>query len=348
VRIAVDARHLTAGRGVARYTARLLEAMVAAFPGDDWRLFVPGREPVQAPVPPVRHPLPSRALFGAAALAGRPRVDRLAGGADVVWAPAPAPLAVSRDVPLVLTVHDLSWVERPSDFTPYERLWHRLARVREQARRAAAVIAVSETTKQAIVRAWGVDQVAVVRSGPGMVAQPAGGSAPARPYFLAVGALEPRKAPDLLARAFATARRRGLEADLVFAGDGRLAGAVRGPDVRVTGWLPDEELAELYANAVALVQAARLEGFGLPPLEAAAHGTPAIIADLPVYSETLGEAALRVPPGDEDALADALLRLASDAGLRGRLAAEAAEAVAGLSWERAARETHAILREAAG
>src|SRR5215218_5301895 len=146
MRVGVDARHLTAGRGVARYTRALLGALAAAHPEDEWLAFVPGREPVRdapAGVRLVRHRLPGRALFGAAAVARRPRLDRLLGGVDVVWAPAPAPLAVSADVPLVLTVHDRSFEERPGDFTAYERLWHRLARPRALARRADAVVCVS-------------------------------------------------------------------------------------------------------------------------------------------------------------------------------------------------------------
>src|ERR687886_1505757 len=128
MRVGVDARHLTSGRGVARYTRSLLGALATTFPDDEWLAFVPGRDPVRAPPPGVRlvrHPLRGRALFGAAAVVRRPRLDRLLGGVDVIWAPAPAPLAVSGDVPLVLTVHDRSFELRPGDFTPYERLWHR-------------------------------------------------------------------------------------------------------------------------------------------------------------------------------------------------------------------------------
>src|SRR3954469_23784197 len=100
-----------AGRGVGHYTSALLDALVAAFPADDWRVIVP-RGPLPRPLPGVvRSPLPGRLLFGAAAVCGRPRLDRLAGGCDVVWAPAPAPLAVSAGMPLVLTVHDRSWEE---------------------------------------------------------------------------------------------------------------------------------------------------------------------------------------------------------------------------------------------
>jgi glycosyltransferase involved in cell wall biosynthesis len=332
MRIAVDGRHLAAGRGVARYTRALLDALVAAFPDEDWRILAPGR-----------------AQSGAAALTGRPRLDLLAGGADVVWVPAPAPLALSRDVPLVLTVHDLSWERRPRDFTPYERLWHRIARPRGLAERAARVIAVSEATRAELIEIWGLapDRVVTIRSGPGMADGPVTAPPPERPYFLAVGALEPRKAPELLARAHARARSAGLAAELVFVGEGRLAGRIAGPGVRVAGRVDDAALRGLYAGALAVVHPALLEGFAFPPVEAAAHGTPAIVADLPVHAETVDGGAVRVPPGDEQALADAMLDLERDAELRERLAEAGARAISGLSWERAARETFEQLRLAA-
>jgi glycosyltransferase involved in cell wall biosynthesis len=353
MRIAVDGRHLAAGRGVARYTRSLLTAMTAAFPEDDWRVFVGGREPVAAPTPLVRHRLGSRALFGAAALAGRPRLDRLAGGADVVWAPAPAPLAVSRGLPLVLTVHDLSWVACPRDFTAYERAWHWVARLREQARRARRIVADSHATRDELVHRWGIapEKIAVVHLGPGMAGiahadLDSPGERAGPPYLLAVGALEPRKEPELLARAHARARAAGLRAELWFAGEGRLT--VSGDGVRALGDRDDAALAGLYAGALALVHPARLEGFGFPPIEALARGTPPIVADLPVYAETVGAGALRFPPGDEGALADAMLNIERDAALRDRLVTAGRTAIARLSWERAARETHAVLVEAAG
>src|SRR3954453_16299206 len=135
--------------------------------------FPPGRARVRgaAGVRVVRHRLPGRALFGAAAVARRPRLDRLLGGVDVVWAPAPAPLALSLGVPLVLTVHDRSFEGRPGDFTRYERLWHRLARPRALAARAAAVACDAEAGRADLARAWGV-AATVVSPGP-LTARPA-------------------------------------------------------------------------------------------------------------------------------------------------------------------------------
>jgi len=77
-------------------------------------------------------------------------------------------------------------------------------------------------------------------------------------------------------------------------------------------------------------------------------GTPAVVSDLPVFAEILGGGALRVPPGDPEALAGALLRVAGDAELRAELAAAGARAIAPLTWERAARELRAVLAAAAG
>ena len=138
--VGVDARALASRRGVARYTRRMAEAL-AALDGVAVRALVPGRDAV-APVPGVelrRTALPSRALHLAGAVVGFPRVDTLLGAeVDVTWLPAPAPVAVGD--PYVLTVHDLSWEDRPEDFTRYERLWHRAARPRRLASRAARVI----------------------------------------------------------------------------------------------------------------------------------------------------------------------------------------------------------------
>ena len=355
----MDARALLAGRGVTRYTRELLLSLAERFPGDEWLAFVPGRRPV-APVHPgvrvVRHRLGGRVLFGAAAVAGRPTLAELLGGVDVVWLPAPAP--VTPGAPYVLSVHDRSWEQRPGDFTPYERAWHHLARPRTLARHAEVVTAVSNAVAGELAAEWSI-AARVVSPGvrapaeagaPGGAATPrdaalpggattprdaaAAGGAARRPYFLSVAPREPRKAPEVLDAGVARARARGLDAELVVVGDGPAVG--------------EAELAALYTGALAVVAPSHLEGFGLPPLEAAAHGTPAVVSDLAAFAETLGDAALRVAPGDAEALATALLEMAGDPALRARLGAAARERAAAYTWERAADALHEALREAAG
>jgi glycosyltransferase involved in cell wall biosynthesis len=365
VRVGVDARHLAAQRGVARYSGALLDALAREFPDDRWALFVPGSEQHPAvealrEYPNVevhRHRFASRPLFGAAAVTRRPRLDRMIGDPlDLVWMPAPAPVALSRGVPLVLTVQDLSFERRPRDFTAYERIWHVLARPRSLARRAARVIVLAPSTGAEVASTWRipVERIDVVAPGVGLPDPPPDPEpvlrwlhAP-RGYFLAVGALEPRKAPVLLAAAFARAREQGLNAELVFAGEGRLAERVRAPGVRVLGHVSDDQLDALYRGALALVVPSLLEGYGLPLREALARGVPAVISDLPSFGGVVSPAVLRVAPGDVDALSEAILRIERDEALRARLAAAARPTVAGLSWEAAARRTRAVFAGVAG
>ena len=259
----------------------------------------------------------------------------------------------------MLTVHDRSWEVRPGDFTRYERLWHAAARPRSLARRAARVLCDASAVRDELLGEWRLAPERVVavplapRPMPPAEAASAAATAPSAsatapsaadgaPYFLFVGALEPRKAPDVLVDAFLRARARGLEADLLIAGDGRLD--PQGAGIRRLGRVDD--LGALYAGALAVVLPSWLEGFGLPPVEGLAAGAPAIVSDLPVFREVLGEGALYVRPGDADGLADALLSLASDPALRARLLAAGRAQIAPLSWAETARRTRAVFAEA--
>jgi glycosyltransferase involved in cell wall biosynthesis len=350
MRVGVDGRRLAGGdgglrqaRGIARYGERMLEALEREFPGDEWVISGAGQ---------------GRAARAAAALMGRPRLDRAMGGElDVVWLPAPGPVAVSPGVPYVLTLHDLSFLARPEDLSPYERLWARAMRPRKLARKAARVIAVSKVTRDEAVGRLGLDaaQVEVIPSGAPSLAEPEAAAIeevrrrhglPER-YFLFVGALEPRKSPDLLVRAHAEARGQGLQAGLVLAGGGRLRSELGAPEVSLLGRVPDAELAPLYAGAVATVLPSRAEGFGFTPLESLAAGTPAVVSDLPVLREMLGDGALFFPPGDQSALASALLQIERDAQLWTRLVEAGRAAASGLSWRSAARRTREVLAQAA-
>jgi glycosyltransferase involved in cell wall biosynthesis len=370
MRVGVDGRALRATRerrGVAVYLEQLLRELARLHPEDEYHVLVPGA-PRGGVLPEnvelIEAGRAGRALHGAAALVGRPRLDRLLGRPDLVWAPAPAPLAVSRDTPFVLTVHDLSFVHRPRDYGRYERLWHRLARPQRLARRAERVLTDTDAVRAELLDEWRLppERVRTVRLGPGRgapaeegAARPgaadsgagaarAGGGQPAN--VLAVGGLEPRKQPALLVEAHRRAHARGLQAGLAFVGDGPLRRELEDAGATVLGRLGDRELDAAYANALCLACVSREEGFGFTPLEAISAGVPAVVSDLPVFRETLGDAALTVPPGDADALAAALLRLEREPELRERLVAAGREHVGLLSWERAARETHAAFEEA--
>jgi glycosyltransferase involved in cell wall biosynthesis len=212
------------------------------------------------------------------------------------------------------------------------------------------VITDTEVVRGELIEEWELlaERVRVVPLGPGRdtgTAAPSGGRAG---HVLAVGALEPRKLPQLLVRAHALARERGLRAGLVFVGDGPLRGELEASGASVLGHLSAAELDAAYADALCLAAPSREEGFGFTPLEALAAGVPPVVSDLPVFAETLGDAALRVPVGDVDALAEALLRIEREPELRARLVEAGRARLRELSWERAARETRAVFEEALG
>lgn len=358
--VGIDGRSLRGGpraRGVARYLALTLEALASCRDAAPLALrllsFGPPDRRLPKEVEVIAARAPSQLLFGLAALSGRPQLDRLLGRPDVVWLPAVAPVALDRKARLVLTVHDLSFELAPRDYNAYERLWHRLARPARLARRARTVIVPSQRTRQLLLERWRLptERVRVIRPGPGRSPRtrrvpPPPGLEP-RGYVLAVGALEPRKRPDLLVTAFQAARKRGLRARLVFAGDGPLRARLGGEGVVLLGRVDDDQLDALYAHALCLACPSRDEGFGFTPLEAASFGTPAVVSDLEVFRETLDGAALRFTPGDPQALADCLLELERNEPLRRELGARAALAASALSWERSARELANVLREAA-
>jgi glycosyltransferase involved in cell wall biosynthesis len=167
------------------------------------------------------------------------------------------------------------------------------------------------------------------------------------PFILFVGSLRPwRTAPRLLR---AAAR---LDLGLLFVGRDiwgtdatqRLA-AENGWDwARFAGYVPDVDLPELYAAARVFAYPSLYEGFGIPPLEAMACGTPVVASTAGAFPEVLGDAALLVDPLDEAALADALRAAAED---RGSLRKRGLERAARYTWQRAAAETWQVYEAAA-
>jgi glycosyltransferase involved in cell wall biosynthesis len=351
MRIGVDGRALRATRpprGVAIYLEQLLRELVRLHPDDEYRVLVPGEARPGAVPEGVDVVSAGEAIHATGAIAGRPKIDRLLGRPDLVWIPAPVPATLSRDAAHALTVHDLSFVHRPRDFSAYERLWHRLARLRRLAERARLVITDTEVVRGQLLDEWQLppERVRTVPPGPGRaIGVTAGGGAA---HVLAAGGIEPRKLPLLLVRAHALARGRGLGARLVFAGDGPLASEVEASGATVLPHPTDAELDAAYADALCLACVSREEGFGFTPLEALAAGVPPVVSDLPVFAETLGDAALKVPAGNVEALADALLRLEREPELRARIVDAGRARLKEYSWEQAARATRALFEEAAG
>ena len=242
--------------------------------------------------------------------------------------------------PVVVTIHDLSFehgLMGRRDRLVFERV------VPRAAREAARVLTVSERTKRDLVEHYGIppERIVVTPNGVDPAFHPATQDAPAaRPYALAVGAIQERKNQPA---ALAAAREAGLE--LVVVGpvkDERVAAELREGGARLEGYVEVERLAELYRGAACLVQSSRYEGFGLPVVEAMASGTPVVTVPDPALVEVAGDAAVVVPEGE---LAAGIRRALEE---RDILAAAGLERARAFTWDETARDTVAAYVEALG
>jgi glycosyltransferase involved in cell wall biosynthesis len=241
----------------------------------------------------------------------RRRLPQLAADvvADVLHHPLPA-LARQPPSRQVITVHDLAFETHPEHFDPRFARWAAHAH-RRAAREAAVVICVSEATAREVRERWEVpaERVVVIHHGPG---QELPVVAPRSPrHVLYVGDEEPRKNLALL-------REARLPLPL-----------------RESGGVDPPALAELYAEALALVLPSVTEGFGLTPLEAMKVGVPVVARRSPAVEEVCGDAA--VFADDRAELEAALQRLHADPQYRAEQAAKGRRRAAGYSWRACAR-----------
>ncbi|MFN2470703.1 MAG: glycosyltransferase family 4 protein [Gaiellaceae bacterium] len=263
-------------------------------------------------------------------------------GVDVLHCPSiRAPWRSS--VPVVVTVHDVAPLRRPQAFNAWTRRYSAVVLPRV-ARRAAAVVTASDFQRGEIVSLLGVapERVHVVPYG---VGSPFTGAGPAAggDYVLTVSTLEPRKNLEGLVEGFRRARLHGCELRVVGArGWGGVQ--VEGDGVRWLGEVEDEELAALYRGARCVAYLSLYEGFGLPVLEAMAAGAAVVCPRGAPYDEFAGGVAVAVDPQDPDAVAAGLEEAAARREELGPLGQERA---ALFTWERAARATVEVYREAA-
>jgi glycosyltransferase involved in cell wall biosynthesis len=327
----------------------------------------PPAEPWRPPVPVRMLPLPRPALYEAWHRLRWPPVQWATGPVDVVHATGMA--VPPRRGPLVVTVHDLAFLDDPGLFTARGvRFFHRsidLAR-----RHADLVTCPSQATVDACA-AHGFDpaRLRLVPWGHDLSADSgsAGGDAGAavrrrygvdgeRPYVLWSGTIEPRKNVPVLVEAFGRLARAGRDdVDLVLAGpEGwndeleRVAGAVDGRRIHRTGFVPEGDLRALYAGAAVFAFPSRAEGFGLPVLEAMAQGTPVVTSAGTATAEIVGDsdAGVLVPAGDAGALAAALGALLDDPAERARRGDAARRRSRDFSWARTAGLLAAVYDEA--
>ena len=355
MKIAIDARELS-GRptGVGRYLAELLRAW------DDLPGALAHEFALCASSPVPTPPLPRLRALQHVAPGGGPwweqrALPRLAAdaGADVLFAPAySGPFFPG--MPMVVTIHDVSFAAHPEWFAAREGLRRRLT-TRAAAWRARRVLTVSDFSKREIVRCFGTDpsKIDVVYSGVAPLLYGAPAPHAAGPTVLYVGSVFARRhVPELIA-AFGNLARRHPAARLELVGDNRsrppidLAALARatGHETRIGihAYVSDSELAALYSRASVFAFLSEYEGFGLTPLDALAAGVPIVVLDTEVAREIYGPAALYVRSPAQDAVEAALETALFDDEERRTLLSAAPRVLERYSWREAAQRTLQVL-----
>ncbi len=362
------------GSGV--YLRRLLEALPRADAEVELVLYLPSDMEGDAPAGVERRvvPMPGAAPHHWAKLAFEqvlfPRAA-MADGCGVLHVPYFAPPLVGGDR-AVVTVHDVIPLLLPR----YRR--GLLARaygslIAANGRRAAALLADSRWTKREAVQRLGVppDRVTVAYLGvaPDLSPVPDGSARRAvldryrlpPSYILYLGGFDRRKSVDVLVRAYSLmAARPGPVPDLVLAGalPPRVTAALDDPRrlvrdssvaerIHLPGSVAEEDKAAVLSAAQVFVFPSVYEGFGLPPLEAMACGTPVVAARAGSVAEICGEAAVLVRPGDAADLATGVERVLAEDNLRTRMKATGQIRAREFSWEATAAATLAAYRRVA-
>ncbi len=368
MRIGIDARLVFYHQaGIGQYIIRLTHALAALDTSNDYFLFQSRKDRtrlVQAPNfhrrvlwTPSHHPLERLAMSA----------EMLPHPLDVFHSPDFIPPRKTR-APNVITVHDLAFLLYPRFLTPDAARYY--GQIDHASRSAAHIIAVSQSTKRDVTRLLGVpeDKVSVIYEAANGSSQPMDKQQAQRrvhekfgiadEFILFVSTIEPRKnLPTLLAAYSKLIDQYKSAARLVIAGHkGWLTDEVDqavekyklADKVCFLGSVPNQDLAYLYNAARVLALPSFYEGFGLPPLEAMASGTPVIVSNVSSLPEVVGDAGLLVDPNDVDGWTVALHRVLSDNALRDELAAKGLKRAAHFSWERAARETLNVYNKVAG
>lgn len=371
MRIGFDLRTLIEGKvtGVETYTINLLRALLTIDQKNTYVLFANAGSTLSA-IPEFMGAnvekrffrFPNKLFNFSQRFLRYPKIDKLIGGVDVFFSPRFLFSALSRNCRIVITVHDLSFIRNPEFFSLKGRIWHKLVGDKAAAKNAAHIIAVSQSTKNDIIKYFGIppQRISVVHSG---ISQ-AGEQTEIAPdklqnfktrnsinfnYFLFLGTFEPRKNLSGIIEAFEKFSANGPQnLHLILAGGlgwryqsilNKITESKYRDKIHLLGVIPEEDKRYLYKSATATLFPSFYEGFGFPPLEAAYYGAPVITAYNSSLPEVMGDACVYVNPYDANQMAQAMNDVASDEAMRKNLIEKGVVRAKMFTWEKTARET---------
>lgn len=357
--------------GVGQYTYRLISEMQQLLDPQPWLFYGTNwGQDLRTAAPPAARRINDaikRCLPNPLVLTRLLKQLRFSGGARrhaISLYHEPAYLALRYRGPTVVTVHDISWIRYPETH-PRERVREMNRVMPAVLRRADHVVVDSEFVRREVIEHYGLapERVTTILLGVASEFRPVAASGPvlaqyglqAGRYILAVGTLEPRKNLSTVIAAFSrlpdSVRR---QTPLVIVGmhgwgmekfSAGLQQMIARGEVVLTGYVAQEELPALYSGARMFVYPSIYEGFGLPPLEAMACGTPVIVSNRASLPEVVGDAGLLVEALDDEAIRRHMQSLLEDDALHARLARAGQERAAAFTWRRFALQTLDVYRK---
>ena len=264
----------------------------------------------------------------------------------------------------VLTIHDVIPLIHPEWFTKEMYQWFNEV-LRKSALEADKIIAMSETTKQDIMRHYGVeeDKIKVIYSGiqPSILAKCSCVDIKKKfgisgKYILSVCTLEPRKNLKGLINAFLEYKKMHSDSDLQLVLTGKIgwgdetiefikSSEKYHEDIILTDYVSGEELAHLMENALAMAYVSFYEGFGLPILEGMAVGKAVISSDTSSMPEVGGDAVIYCNPYDRESIVNAIERVVEDEDYRKEMEQRAKKRAALFSYKKTAQQVLRVLEE---
>ncbi|MCX6788607.1 MAG: glycosyltransferase family 1 protein [Candidatus Jorgensenbacteria bacterium] len=370
MKILIDTRLLSKGRisGIEEYARFVIQNLLEKDKENIFQFFYSGIKKAEFPenwkknnTSLLEWNIPNKLLELSMRITGMPHIEEKL-NSDIVFSPHFNFLPKPKNAKRVITFHDLSFVHFPEFYPARKRFWHWQQDYLRQANLADAIIAVSEFTRQDIIKTLGVssDRVHTIHSGinPFYKQLPENDKSRAsfvkekrltRPFLLFAGTLEPRKNISGIIKAFEVVKEDlfNSELQLIIVGKrGWLCDTIF-KDAENSKWKSDiifwgessyEDLRLLYNLADAFVYPSFFEGFGFPPLEAQACGAPVITSNRSSLPEIVGDSALLVDPWKVEELAHAMQLILKNEKVRIDLRKKGFENIKRFSWTKATDE----------
>ncbi|MFY9457724.1 MAG: glycosyltransferase family 1 protein [Candidatus Spechtbacterales bacterium] len=374
--IGIDIRSLSGGAytGVGEYTRNLLKYIIPLDKNIQFKLFfnAHGQKPDLSyldgaqNIKPYFFSYPNKYFSATNRFLNRPKIDKMIAGCDVFFSPHFISAPISASCRKVITFHDLSFERYPEFFDTTRKLWHFSNNPKRQAKEADRIIAVSESTAYDLADIYGVDskKVSIVYSGINeeffreqtreeLWHVRAKYNLPER-FMLSLSTIEPRKNVFGTIKAFELLKESNpLDIKLVIAGKpgwlyrdtfNGIKNSKYKNDIMYIGFIEDSDKPAVYKLAELFVYPSIYEGFGFPPLEAMAAGTPVITSACSSLPEVVEDAALLVDPFNISDIAWMMEEVTKDKYLAEYLREKGLAQARKFTWQKCAEETLQALK----